>query len=199
MGQLEDMLLGVNNTMRHTNILLAHLYKVQQQREADKTPHDLRVYTVNVVCPSGPNPQAMQVLPRNGTRKQVTIFNSSAAASSSDVLISAKQFDPQSILQLISDPGNPDTVLPAPMQVVEIAILAAGAAPVTLITTAPIWVYNTKVTTNLGALLTMYEQNYVVPNRQPTEAGSDGRIFQGYAPIPGADASDGVQEAKALR
>jgi hypothetical protein len=193
MGQLEDMLVGVNMTMRHTNVLLAHLYKVQQQKEADKAPHNVRTYTVNVVCPTAP-PTAWQMLPRNGARKDVGLINTGP----SDLLFCNKQFDPGSILQQISDPQSPDIVLPAPLQMVEIGILASGST-VTLTSTNPVWVYNTKAAGNLGALISILEDVFSVPNRLPTEPGSDGRTFQGYAEIPSATDKDGVQSAKALR
>src|ERR1700722_5471356 len=111
MGQLEEMLMGVNLTMRHTNVLLAHLYKTMQQSEADKTPHSENFYTVNVIAPAVP-PTAWQMLPRNGTRKFLSINN----MGPSDLLIGNGWFDPVSILQQVSDPANPSVVLPSPLQ-----------------------------------------------------------------------------------
>lgn len=189
MGQLEDMLLGVNTTMRHTNALLAHLYKLMQQTEADKVPHDEKLWTVNVVCPAIP-PTAWQMLPRTGNRKILSLNN----MGPSDLLFSSQWFDPGSILQQVSDPANPSTVLPAPLQMVRIGILKSGAN-VTMNTTSLIYVYNVSPT---GALVSIQEDVFVVPNRQPAEPGSDGRAFQGYAQIPDADEGD-VQSAKALR
>lgn len=190
---LEDVLAKIEQNIRHNNALLGAMYKQTQQKEAQKAPHNSRAYTINVVCPTLPLPLAMQMLPRNDARKDVGLTN----LGGSDLLFSEIQFDPSSILQLLNDPSTPDTVIPAPMQVIRIGLLKSGAA-VTLTNAAPVWVYNLSVTNGVGALVSILEDVFSVPNRLPSPPGTDGMAFQNYKQIPGAGPDDPIQISKAL-
>ena len=167
----------INDALRHQNVMLAKLtelleasYLQTQELEANKTPNESRPYTVNLSCPSEPNLHPLQVLGRNPNRSSLTIYNVGAGSC----FYHHTMFDPTSILQQFSDPANPNTVLPAYNQVVQIGYLPSGAS-VTINSTEPLWALNHGAT----CLLTIIESVYAKAGKQ--QPGFDGVLGNAYA------------------
>lgn len=190
-GLVIDHLTRTNHALNNLNKLLALIYYQTQESKAQETPGAERPYTINL---SAPGPGDVQLLPNNGARQKVGVYNQGPG----DLLFSNQHFHPASILQQLSDPNHPNTILPAPNQVVNIGLLPNGASA-TWYSTSAIWVYNV----GGNCLLSMLESIYVTP-KSVTDNGAkpyglDGAIGAGYGVIPGADpSSDGVVVSKRL-
>jgi hypothetical protein len=176
-GLLSDLLHVFNKHLEDNNILLHRLYDHWQRIEADKTPGQWRPTTILLNCATLPigSPGSFQIMRAEPRRKSADVFNQGP----DDIFISNLEFDGPSIKQGISDPANPDTVLPAPLQVVEIGILPSGSAT-TINSTGSIFAFNLA---SSGALLSILENLYQgsasIPQRI-TQPGMDGVQGQGY-------------------
>ena len=199
-GLVIDHLGKVNHSLNQLNKLLALIYYQTQESKAQETPGAERPYIINLQCPTSPEPQALQIVPNNGARQKVGIYN----LGPNDLLLSNKYFDPGSILQQISDPAYPNQILPGPNQVVEIGILPRGAS-CTWYSTASIWGYNVGNSGNQrdapsNCVLSILESLYVTPKSVTgmKPYGVDGATHGGYGVTPNADPSAGVVVSKRL-
>lgn len=167
------------------------LYDREQLKEATKTPSRSRPITFNLWNPISP-PIALQLLPKNDLRQEVGLINYGPA----DILFSNQHFDPGTILQQLSDPNDPDAIVPGYNQAIQIGLLMAGSN-VNLQASEGVWAYSlgSAANANQNALISLQETIFRSGSvrRTVSEAnGAPGRAFTGrqVAPFgPGGEAS----------
>lgn len=177
MSLSDDILKHFTKHLEVNNRLLSAMYVQQQRVQADRVPGTWRPYTVFVKNNSTSigTQTPIQIFRDEPRRKTLSILNQGA----DDCLISAVPFDPVSILQQLSDPANPDTVLPAANQVVEIALLQSGSS-LTIESRGGAWAWNLS---SSGALLSMVENLYFLPRIIPNPTNVvpvSGIAWEGY-------------------
>ncbi len=183
MSLTDELLKRFTHHLEINERVLAALYVQIQRREADKVPGKWQPYTVLVLCPTaGTQVLPLQILRDEARRNTLAIVN----YGTDDCLIGNEPFDPVSILQQWSDPNNPNTVLPAPNQVVKIGFLPAGGT-ISIESHGGVWAYNVNTSSIAGAsgaLLTIVENLYQIPRVMPAASGvstpTAGLAWEGY-------------------
>lgn len=151
-----DMLAEVTHNSRFLMQAMAYYLK-EQSKQAAQTAGIAQLTTFNLLNPISPQPQALQVVPKNERRYKVGLANYGPA----DILISEKYFDPTTILQWLSDPNDPDTILPGYNQAVPIGLLPSGNN-VTVNGTVGVWAYSlgSSAGSNKNAILSIMDSIY---------------------------------------
>ena len=170
---INDNLERNNRMLNRLTTLIDTLFLQIQEAESEKTPAKLRPYTINLSAPQTPNPQVVQIMPRNAARDSLSIYN----VGPGSLIWSNTWFDPTSMLQQFSDPAHPNTITPLANQLIEIGYLPSGGS-VSINSTEAIMAYNVGGV----ALLTITESSYL-------KSGN----FKGYTfPPPGVDGALGA-------
>lgn len=188
-GTIDQALHHLAEELRLHRGMMALQYQREQAKESRKTPGNGRPYTIDLQNPILPQPQALMLLPRNPLRFNVGINN----LGPGDILFHTQNFDPDTILNQISDP-NDSTPFPyavhfnTPNQMVEIGILPSGQS-VTLRTTSSIWAFDlgALLDSPLDALLSLVEVNYDTDTTTPLPNGHAGREWSGRSTDAYAD------------
>lgn len=102
--------------------LLARMYLVEQQKQAEQVPHSWTGHMINL----SPSDQAVQVLASSTRRAQVTIWNDGP----SDCVISSRFFEMTTILQQFNG---------APGSAIDCVLLKNGGDPFVLNATGPVY------------------------------------------------------------
>lgn len=165
---INDNITRQNHLLEKLTQLINAAYLQVQELESEKTPSKVRPFTFNLLTTGN---GSHQLMPRNASRDSLTIYN----VGTGSCIWSNTRFDLTSILQQFSDPAHPDTIAPAPMQMIEIGYLPSGST-VTINSTEAIYV----ASIGAAALLTILETVY-------SKAGKQG----GTIPIPGLDGAIG--------
>jgi len=172
-GFIADLVDHFNHAIDSNNKLIAALYERLQRVEADKVPAEWRPYTIKVLSPTTPTTRATQILRAEPRRNSAAIYNQGP----DDLLVNNAYFDPDSILQQLSDPANPDTVAPAPGQMVEIALLPSGSH-MSIDSIGSVWAFNLA---SGGAVVSIFESLYQAAKTGiPTMYGESGLLHQNY-------------------
>lgn len=176
-GLILDVLKRMNEHLDRSNRTAMILYDFLQRQEADKVAGMWSPTTVLVNCStlSNDDGKSFQILRNSPVRKSMNVYN----MGPDDCLIDNNPFDGPSIMQQLSDPANPDVVLPAPLQVIATGLLPSGAS-INIDGSGPLFVYNLA---SSGALLTVYETLYAARStgaQHPKPLGWDGLLHQSY-------------------
>lgn len=167
--RLEEHFSIVNMTMENVNKLLTLIYFQTQEHKAQETPGKLEPVTVNLDLASGS--RAIQILPNNGYRQEIGIYNSGPG----DLVFNSSHFD-SSIFQQFSDPSDPDAVTPPPNQLIRIGYLPSGAS-MTVKSSASLWGLNINGAALITCLESVYDSN---PHGYDKPPGYDGWMNGGY-------------------
>lgn len=187
MGTIDEALQAVATELHlHRKVMLDH-YQREQLNQATQTAGIGNAYSMNLLNPVLPSPQALMILPRNDRRKEIVLINYGPA----DLIYDTQVFDPLSIESQISDILDPSPGFNmAPNVLTSVAILKAGTQ-ILIKCSSSLWAYS--LGSNQGApsasLLSMFETTFNTPSARPSagervdQAGLDygGKMTPQYA------------------
>lgn len=158
----QDRIMDIHKNQGFQNEVLRYLS--HQIAQARKTPGITKLYTVNLLNPQSPSPQAIQILGKNDDRESVGITN----LAGEDCIISEEWFDPNTVLAMFSDPNVPSAGFSQNV-VLPFGLLTVGGN-VSLDGTMGIWAYALGSGSSTASVITMADSIYsvkrTIPNNQ---------------------------------